>query len=320
MAAALWSSANKRVQTAFTDRTRMSYYAQFRLFIALSVYLSIADFTSLSFVLMFVEYLHVQGLKYPTVLNYVSVVRHYFAYYSLPLQNVNHKKVKMLLKSIAMNATYVPRFKGIVTIPILKDIVTYCNHIKHGVVYQSIFLLAFFGYLRLARIVPSSAKFSLHKVLLRKHFFRCPLGFKVHIPSTKTHQLYFQYHEIFIPFIEGSSLCPVTALTTMFQMFPASPDSPAFIVPRGRNHIPLLAYMVRQTLAKIIMSLQLDPSAFTFHVYRRSGATFSFNNNVAFQDIRLQGSWKSDAIYTYLQSTNASHKVAQSFQTLLHHV
>ena len=127
-------------------------------------------------------------------------------------------------------------------------------------------------------------------------------------------------HEIFIPFIEGSSLCPVTALTTMFHMFPAPPDSPAFIVPRGGGYVPLLAFTVRQTLAKIIMSLQLQPSAFTFHAFRRSGATFSFNNNVAFQDIRLQGSWKSDAIYKYFQSTNASHKVAESFQTLLHHV
>ena len=88
----------------------MSYWSQFRLFLALSVYLSIPDFTSLPFILMFVEYLHTQGLKYPTILNYVSVVRHSFAYYSLPVCNVNHKKVKMLLKTIAMNATYVPYY------------------------------------------------------------------------------------------------------------------------------------------------------------------------------------------------------------------
>ena len=281
------------------------------------MYLSVGDFTSLSFVLMFVEYSHVQGLKYPTVLNYVSVLRHYFAYYSLPLENINHKKVKMLLRAIAMNATYVPRFKGITTIPILKNIVTHCHHIKDGIVYQSIFLLAFFGYLRLASIVPSSSKFSLHRVLLRKHFIKCPLGFKVHIPSTKTHQLYFQFYTIFIPFIKNSSLCPVTALPTMFHMYPASPDSPAFVVSRGGRYVPLLAFAVCQTLGKIIMALQLQPSAFTFHAFRCSGATFSFNNNVAFEDIRLQGSWKSDAIYTYLQSANAPHKVASSFQTLL---
>ena len=133
-------------------------------------------------------------------------------------------------------------------------------------------------------------------MLLRKHFIKCPLGFKVHIPSTKTHQLYFQFHTIFIPFIKNSSLCPVTALTTMFHMYPTSPDSPAFVVPRGGRYVPLLAFAVRQTLAKIIMALQLQPSAFTFHAFRRSGATFSFHNNVAFEDIRLQGSFKSDAI------------------------
>ena len=239
MAAALWSSATKHLHTAFRDRTQVSYYcAQFRLFIALFVYLSVSDFTSLPFVLMFVKYF--QGLKYPTVLNYVSVLRHYFTYYSLPLHNVNHKKVEMLLKAIAMNATYIPRFKGIITIPILKNIVIQCNHFKHGIIFQSIFI-----------------------------------------------------------------------------KYPAFPDSPAFIVPRGGRYVPLLAFTVRQTLAKIIMALLMKPSAFTFHAFRRSGATFSFNNNVAFEDIRLQGSWKSDAIYTYLQSTNAARKVASSFQTSL---
>ena len=48
--------------------------------------LSVVDFTSLPFILMFVEYLHLQGLKYPTMLNYVSVLSHYFAYYSLPVE------------------------------------------------------------------------------------------------------------------------------------------------------------------------------------------------------------------------------------------
>ena len=44
---------------------------------------------------------------------YVSVLRHYSAYYSLPVQKVNYKKVKMLLKAIATNATYIPHFEGI---------------------------------------------------------------------------------------------------------------------------------------------------------------------------------------------------------------
>ena len=49
----------------------------------------------------------------------MSVFRHYFAYYLLPVQNINHKKVKMLSKAIVMNVTYVPRFKGITAIPML---------------------------------------------------------------------------------------------------------------------------------------------------------------------------------------------------------
>ena len=60
----------------------------------------------------------------------------------------------------------------------------------------------------------------------------------------------------------------------MFQMYPASPDSPAFVIPRAGKYVPLLAFTVHQTIVKIIMDLQLKPSVFTFHSFRRSGDIF----------------------------------------------
>ena len=141
------------------------------------------------------------------------------------------------------------------------------------------FVEYFFGYLRFASIVLWGSKFIFH---LPKHI-SCISNFFM------------------------SSLCPVTALTTMFQLYPASPESPAFVIPRAGKYVPLLAYS-SPNIGKNYNDFAVLPSAFTFHAFRRSGATFSVNNNVAFEDIHLQGSWKSDAIYPYLQTTNTAHK------------
>ena len=74
---------------------------------------------------------------------------------------VKHKKVKLSLKAIAMNATFIPCLKSIITISISKNIVMQCANFNNGIVFESIFLLAFFGNLRLASIAPvSSSKFS----------------------------------------------------------------------------------------------------------------------------------------------------------------
>ena len=69
----------------------------------------------------------------------------------------------------------------------------------------------------------------------------------------------------------------------MFQMYPAAPDSPGFVIPRAGKYVPLLAFTVHQTIVKIIMDLQLKPSAFTFHSFRRSGGIFfCFSYFIAF--------------------------------------
>ena len=100
---------------------------------------------------------------------------------------------------------------------------------------------------------------------LNFHYTRCCFASTLlnhlwDIPNTKTHQLYYQYHVISIPFINGSSLCPARALPTMFKLYPASSDSPVFVISRAGENVPLMAFTVRQT---------------TLNAYRRSGATFS---------------------------------------------
>ena len=95
LASAILTSATKQLHTTFRARTYVVYRSQFKWFMALSIYLSVVDFTSLSyilFVILFVEYLNMQMIHYHTIVNYVSVLIHHFACYSLSSVIVTTKR------------------------------------------------------------------------------------------------------------------------------------------------------------------------------------------------------------------------------------
>ena len=54
------------------------------------------------------------------------------------------------------------------------------------------------------------------------------------------------------------------------------------------------------------MTLGLDPHYFTYHSFRRSGATFAYNAHVSIQQIKRQGTWSSECIWRYIQSDHVS--------------
>ena len=54
----------------------------------------------------------------------------------------------LLIKSVAMNARYIPRVNASFTIPVLTSIAFACDKLLYGTVYKAVFLLAYFAFLR----------------------------------------------------------------------------------------------------------------------------------------------------------------------------
>ena len=311
------AQAQAKIPLAFKHKTRLSYSAHFRVYLGLAYYLDIQDITALEYVLIFIEYLSHSGLKYPTIQNYMSSIRFHFAYFSMPVHVLTHLKVKLLLKAIVNNSPYNPRIKGVSSIDMLHGLVKGCDTIKHGVVYKSLFLLAFFGFLRMANLLPSSYKAALDsKALTRLDLHFHQQSVEVIIKRSKTMQKSDARHVISIPRLGKSPICPYAALRAMYLAIPAPGSEPVFLLTPTPLK-PLLASKARQVLANLLNNMGCSPAHFTFHAFRRSGATFAFNNGVPFQKIRLHGQWKSDAIYAYLESTNASNLVSSTFKQLL---
>ena len=103
-----------------------------------------------------------------------------------------------------------------------------------------------------------------------------------------------------LPFLGHSHLCPIMALKALLSIFPAGNNSPLFQIKNHGKWCPLTDSKVRYHLKLVLKRLGLDPNSLSFHSFRRSGASYVFNNHVRLQDIKAHGTWTSDSVRRYL--------------------
>ena len=89
-------------------------------------------------------------------------------------------------------------------------------------------------------------------------------------------------------------------------------------MPRARGLAPLTDSVARKHLKDISFHLGLS-KMLTFHDFRRAGASWEFQNGVPLEHIIKHGTWKSDAIWTYLSSSpTLESPVSRAFKAVLH--
>ena len=83
--------------------------------------------------------------------------------------------------------------------------------------------------------------------------------------------------------------CPFKTLKALCKLYPMSSVTSVFQVHGNSRWQPLTDTKVRKCLKVINVSLGLNPHFFTFHSFRRSGATFAYNSHVPIQQIKRHG-------------------------------
>ena len=83
---------------------------------------------------------------------------------------------------------------------------------------------------------------------------------------------------------------------------PTGKHLPLFQILIKDHWLPLSGFKARSFLKLAVTSIGLDPKRYTFHSFRRSGASLAFNHDIDLARIKQHGSWKSDAIWTYLRN------------------
>ena len=265
--------------------------------------------------LMFIEFLAYNGLKHVSILNYISAIKSQLKWLEIPSTVFDHTKVKLMLKAVAVSIRNPPKFKGIFDISTLFQIILSCSALPHPLVFKSLYLLAFFGFLRISNLLPPSRlSFDLKKQLCRGDVITEVNYAIILVKWSKTLQASNQGSFIMIPQLGKSPLCPIKCLLEMQKAYPGNDNDPLFCIQGS----PVTQVQARTHLKKILNMLHLDLNFHNFHTFRRSGATLAFNQNIEIQKIKNHGTWSSDCVYTYIIADPLhANGVAQTFRRLL---
>ena len=310
----LLNGAWTRIDQAFRPSTASAHCTHFRTFIAFLLFLNLPVVISTHNVLVFLEYLVKSSISPKVVKNYLSSIASMASFYRIPHQAIQSEPVKRFLRSISINSSFSPTHRGIFNIHTLYLISITCDRLSDPLLFRPIFLTAFYAFFRMSNIAPHSKKaFDPTIHILRQDLIFAPPGVHILVKWTKTLQDRRGHHMVQLPAINNMYLCPVRALRALMASRPLPPSAPLFAVAYPPHH-QIIDTHIRDALKQILTHLSIPLSGHGFHTFRRSGATFCFNNNVSLQNIMAHGLWRSSAIWTYLQhSTQAASTVPLTF-------
>ena len=302
-AAQLATSASSRILQGFRPATLRQYTRMWTDFLSFQVVAGLPPCQVNTYILLaFMEFLVRNHHSKSSITNYLVATRAFHIIHGLNTQAFRDQRIQLFLKSLTITAPLTPANRASLDIQILERTVIECQSHPHPIVFKPLYLLCFFSFLRLSNILPHSIRtFDYTRQLARGDFIPSQAGAVVLLKWSKTIQDRKTTQTIPLPHLGASPLCPITAILAMTHEIVANPNDPLFIVP-SPNQVPLTDSVARKHLKKISTALNISPPL-TFHAFRRAGASWAFKQGVPLEHIMKHGTWRSDAIWSYLSSS-----------------
>ena len=297
-------------------KTRKCYTLLFRTFIAFCVLSNkVLHVIDVTFILCFLEFLVKNAVSVHMLRNYVSAIKANLTIWGCHYELMDHPNIRYFIKSVRINRPLAVTKRNIIDIKTLNNIVKVCDNLYMGKVFKAVFLCGFFGFLHLSNIAPHCiAEFDTTRHLAAGDVFFTKRYVKLLLKWSKTMQNRDKAQIITLPRLKGSPICLFSALRTIFKLYSPQDSQPLFQINTARGWQVLTDSRIRKCLASVIKRLGFSKSFFTFHSFRRSGATLAFNSHVPLLDIKWHGSWSSDCVWTYIkQDHTMGENVADSF-------
>ena len=272
------------------------------------------------FLLSFMEFLCQNGHSRANIANYMAAIRTLHILYGLSTHPFRDQRIQLYLKALKISAPLDPTIRPTLDIQKLQLLLMYCDTVPHSTIFKALYVTCFFSFLRLSNILPHSvATFDNTRHLARGDFIRSGEGAVLLLKWSKTIQDRKSTVTIHLPSLGNSPLCPIKAINLMIKNIPADPNDPLFTIQTTKDLAPLTDSIARKHLKKASHALNISPSL-TFHAFRRAGASWAFSQGAPLEHIMRHGTWKSDAIWTYLSSsTSTVSPVSAAFQAALRH-
>ena len=265
------------------------------------------------------QFLFNSKLSVHMIANYLSAVKANFILYGLNDAMFQNQKIKLYMKSLKINRPLKPVQHNIMSIEVLQRVATLCSRMSMGLVYRAVILVAYFGFLRLSNMAPHSvSSFDPTRHLTPQDVTFTRNFLKINLKWSKTLQTRDKVQVLTLPKLASSIICPYRALKAVFKLYNPSRHQPLFQVRSGKHWVVLTDSKIRKFLTKINIKLGFEPHHFTFHTFRRSGATLAYNSHIPVRQIKRHGSWTSDCVWTYIQQDQAyGERIARSFAAML---
>ena len=248
MAALLAISASARIHQGFRPSTLRQYQRMWDDFLAFQVPAGLPlSQVNTDLLLSFMEYLHQNSHSKPHLSNYMAAIRGFHIIHGLQTAPFKDERIPLFLKFLQINTPLNPVIVSVVDIPFLNSIIQQCQSLELPHVFQPLYLLCFFSFLRLSNILPHSIRpFDHTRQLARGDLISPHAGAALVIKWSKTIQDRKQI--VTLPWLGDSPLCPIKALNAMITSIPANHNDPLFILPRNTHKVPLTDSVARKHL------------------------------------------------------------------------
>ena len=157
---------------------------------------------------------------------------------------------------------------------------------KRAQILRAVFLTGFLGFFRLSNVVPHSlTSLDLSRHLICHDLFFSHKLVKIMIKWSKIMQNRDAVQVISLSKLKNQLIRPFRALKALSTLYPMSATTSVFQVHSALGWGTFTDTKIRKCLEAINMTLGFNPHFFTFHSFRRSGATFAYNCHVSIQHI-----------------------------------
>jgi site-specific recombinase XerD len=263
--------------------------------------------------LSYIEFLADNKYSVATVKNYLSACKTKFKQLQLDVIAFESNLIKYALKSLECNSPKLYKVKPILSFTEIFQLVYVLKAHPLFDMYRMAILLGFMGMLLISNVVQVSlAQFNKHKHLARGDLMLTSKGIKILLKWSKTMQTHRQGAVVILPHIPSSLMCPVNVLSALNKHFPEDPSQPLFSY-RVSNKLKYVSRAKIQNLLNLAANKCNLQHSVTFHALRRSAASLAFHAGVPLEQIKAQGCWSSEAIWSYIDSSAKAVLLPQFF-------
>ena len=153
--AEIYARATTRMKQAYAPGSHRSYYNKFVMYLTFCLYYDIDVRTiSVNNCINFIEFLAGSGITTATILTYISAIKAKCLQVGLSCHCWSHHRVALMVRSCSRTVAHQPGAKQVLTPQSLTQLIDLASSLPQGILYKTLFLLAFHGFFRISNLLP----------------------------------------------------------------------------------------------------------------------------------------------------------------------